>query len=101
MKVPIIALAILAAVGSAVAASPQDVTPAPIQTPWDAQVNPDKVWPEYPRPQLVREQWLNLNGRWDWAITKKHAPQPKQWSGKILVPFCFEADLRSGTQIDA
>ena len=41
---------------------------APLMTPWAKDVSPDKVWPEYPRPQMVRKQWFNLNGLWDFAI---------------------------------
>ncbi len=41
---------------------------APLMTPWAKDVSPDKVWPEYPRPQMVRKDWVNLNGLWDYAI---------------------------------
>ena len=44
-----------------------------IMTRWAAEVRPDLVLPEYPRPQMVRERWLNLNGLWDYAITAKDA----------------------------
>ena len=37
-------------------------------TPWAKDVSPDNVWPEYPRPQMVRSNWVNLNGPWDYAI---------------------------------
>src|SRR5947209_4560400 len=40
----------------------------PLLTPWAKDVSPERVWPEYPRPQMVREQWINLNGLWDYAI---------------------------------
>lgn len=40
----------------------------PLTTRWAADVQPDTVWPEYPRPQLVREAWLNLNGLWQFEI---------------------------------
>src|SRR5262249_29185265 len=43
--------------------------PAPLMTKWGKQVTPDNAWKEYPRPQLVRTDWLNLNGLWDYAIT--------------------------------
>ena len=46
---------------------------APLMTRWAKDVSPEKVWPEYPRPQLVRPQWVNLNGLWDYAITRKDA----------------------------
>jgi hypothetical protein len=41
---------------------------APLLTSWAKDVSPDKVWPEYPRPQMVRSDWVNLNGLWDYAI---------------------------------
>ena len=56
------------------------------------QLNPDSVLQEYPRPQLVRESYENLNGLWDIAITKTDA-KPDAWDGKILVPFSPEAEL--------
>ena len=42
---------------------------------------------------MERPQWLNLNGLWDYAITKKDAPLPKTFDGKILVPFAIESSL--------
>lgn len=65
----------------------------PLATRWASQVTPDKVHPEYPRPQLVRKNWQNLNGLWDYAITARDAARPEQWDGKILVPFCIESSL--------
>ena len=37
-------------------------------TPWTALVDREKPLPEYPRPQLARQGWINLNGPWDYAI---------------------------------
>jgi hypothetical protein len=65
----------------------------PLMTRWAKDVSPDKVHPEYPRPQLVRPNWTNLNGLWDYAITNKGAARPETWDGKILVPFCAESAL--------
>ncbi|NNE00776.1 MAG: glycoside hydrolase family 2 [Pirellulaceae bacterium] len=63
-------------------------------TSWGADVTPENVWTEYPRPQLVRPQWQNLNGQWDYAITpKQQTTPPREWAGKILVPFCPESRL--------
>lgn len=56
-------------------------------------VDPENVGPEYPRPQMVRENWLNLNGLWDYAIIGEREAEPKQYEGKILVPFAIESAL--------
>ena len=64
-----------------------------IMTRWAAEVGPEAVLPEYPRPQMVRERWLNLNGLWDYAITAKEAGRPGDWDGQILVPFAVESAL--------
>jgi hypothetical protein len=63
--------------------------PGPLQTRWAKDISPDKVLPEYPRPQLVREEWLNLNGVWDFNPMEK----PGTWPNKILVPFPVESSL--------
>ena len=39
----------------------------PLKTRWAKDVSPNKALPEYPRPQMVRKDWLNLNGLWDYA----------------------------------
>ncbi len=65
----------------------------PLATRWAKDVSPDRAWPEYPRPQMVRKEWQNLNGLWDYAIAAKDAAQPKDWEGKILVPFPVESAL--------
>ena len=63
-------------------------------TRWGEQVTPDNAWTEYPRPQLRRDNWTNLNGQWDYAITPvKQQRPPGKWSGKILVPFSLESRL--------
>lgn len=71
---------------------------APIMSRWEKQVTPDNAWRDYPRPQLVRRQWLNLNGLWDYAITPKTAPAPSTFGGKILVPFALESTLSRVTK---
>ncbi len=60
---------------------------------WAENVNPEKIWQEYPRPQFQRSQWKNLNGLWDYTILKTHQIQPQKFDGKILVPFSFESAL--------
>ncbi|MDO8836931.1 MAG: glycoside hydrolase family 2 TIM barrel-domain containing protein, partial [Vicinamibacterales bacterium] len=63
-------------------------------TPWGAAVTPQNAWTEYPRPQMVRDDWQNLNGHWDYAITPvgQRTPPPA-WDGRILVPFSLESKL--------
>jgi beta-galactosidase/beta-glucuronidase len=62
-------------------------------TKWAAEIHPENPWPEYPRPQLVRESWTNLNGLWSYAITGHEASMPTTWDGLILVPFPVESAL--------
>jgi len=66
-----------------------------IMTRWGKTVTPDNAWRSYPRPQLERAKWQNLNGQWDYAITKTAAPMPMpaQMDGKILVPLAVESRL--------
>ena len=64
-----------------------------IQTQWAKKINKENVWAEYPRPQLEREEWMNLNGLWDYSIVKKDESVPENFDGKILVPFCVESSL--------
>jgi len=63
-------------------------------TRWAADVDPQRPLPEYPRPQLVREAWQNLNGPWEYAITPKDTETvPGAFDGTILVPFAVESAL--------
>ena len=76
-----------------------------IMTEWASQVDPDNVLPEYPRPQMVREEWQNLNGLWSYAITPAESAKPAEFEGQILVPFAVESALsgvgRTLTENDA
>ena len=65
----------------------------PLMTRWATQVSPEKVHSEYPRPQMVRKNWQNLNGLWDYAIVPKDRQQPDTFDGQILVPFPVESAL--------
>ena len=70
------------------AALAEDWQPAagPLKTRWAKDVSPDHVLPEYPRPQMVRKDWLNLNGLWDIKLGDGT-------ESKILVPFAIESAL--------
>jgi beta-galactosidase len=65
-----------------------------LTTVWGEELTAENTWTEYPRPQLVRNQWTNLNGHWDYAISPAtEKSPPKDWAGKILVPFSLESKL--------
>lgn len=67
---------------------------SPLITKWGEQVTEDNVWQEYPRPQMTRENWQNLNGLWNYAITSENQDDiPQKWDGQILVPFSIESKL--------
>ena len=92
----------LAAFSEGAIAAPPVKSPPPVWPPaegvpmteWGKQVSADHpVLPEYPRPQLVRHRWLNLNGLWDYAITSEKNSAPTAYDGKILVPFPVESVL--------
>lgn len=72
-----------------------------IMTRWAKDVSPEKVWSEYPRPAMVRKEWKNINGLWDYAIVSKDADKPDKYDGKILVPFAVESALSGvGKMVD-
>ena len=67
--------------------------PVGLKTPWGEKVTPANAWREYPRPQMVRGNWTNLNGLWQYAVTKNAPGCPSVWDGEILVPFVIESSL--------
>jgi hypothetical protein len=80
---------------------PQPASPVPatrLQTRWAALVDRSNVLPEYPRPQMVRKNWQNLNGEWSYAITHRYSGRPSTFGGNILVPFPIESQL-SGASV--
>src|SRR5215210_2113695 len=69
---------------------------ARLLTRWAANVDPANPLPEYPRPQMTRERWQNLNGLWEFSVvTDSSAPLPfgRSLPDKILVPFAVESAL--------
>lgn len=68
------------------------ITENPILTKWAYDVDPLKPWLEYPRPDMVRNKWINLNGLWDYSVTLKDT-KPEKWDGKILVPYPIESAI--------
>ncbi|WP_406440567.1 PA14 domain-containing protein [Streptomyces sp. NBC_01613] len=66
-----------------------------LRTKWADQVGPDNAHPEYPRPQLTRTDWRNLNGRWQFAAATagEQPPVGKDLAERILVPYPVESQL--------
>ena len=54
-----------------------------MKTPWGEKVTPENAWREYPRPQMARDAWLNLNGLWEYAVTAESPAIPEKWDGEI------------------
>ncbi len=65
----------------------------PLKTPWTEAVDPEAPHSQYPRPQMIRGDYYNLNGLWDYAILEDTNSIPKKWDGKILVPYPVESAL--------
>ncbi|KQX61217.1 glycoside hydrolase family 2 [Streptomyces sp. Root1310] len=87
----------LTATAAPAAAQAWTPKPSPMTTPWTNQVPTDTPLPEYPRPQLTRPDWANLNGIWDFAVTSADAGRPASFTEQIRVPFVAESAL-SGIQ---
>jgi arylsulfatase len=88
---------------AAAAAAQQKEEPAQLVagrllTRWAKDVSADNVHPEYPRPQMARKTWQNLNGSWDFALLDRQAAQPTEYRDKILVPFPVESSLSGVTK---
>ena len=77
---------------SSVRATAWQAAEGPLKTRWAKDVSPANAHPEYPRPQMVRQDWLNLNGLWDFAIASKEATRAT-FNSQILVPFPVESAL--------
>ncbi|MGW2054727.1 PA14 domain-containing protein [Streptomyces sp. NPDC001840] len=66
-----------------------------LSTPWAKDVRPGNAHPEYPRPQLTRDAWQNLNGRWEFAAAEEgeRPPVGRTLPERILVPYPVESQL--------
>ena len=72
--------------------------PATLTTPWTSLVSPNNALPDYPRPQMVRSNWQNLNGVWDYlgrsgGPVLATPPEPRMYLEQILVPYPVESAL--------
>lgn len=66
--------------------------PAPLMTVWGEKIAYNNALPEYPRPNMVRDQWINLNGIWDIAMYPNGSEKPSR-QGQVLVPYPVESAL--------
>ena len=68
---------------------------AALTTTWGEKIDESNAWRDYPRPQMVRANWTNLNGWWDYSITTNSANGlvSEAQRGRIRVPFAFESPL--------
>lgn len=91
------ALVMLTLAESACAQSSWTKQTAPVMTPWGEQLTEENVWPEYPRPSMKRQDWMNLNGIWQYfkrsAINYDYESRTSAFSKAILVPFPVESAL--------
>jgi tetratricopeptide (TPR) repeat protein len=86
-------VALFCIVSSAASQTKWALASAPLKTRWTAQVSPTNALPQYPRPQMVRSNWSNLNGLWEYALTNKETSSPGAFDGVILVPYPIESAL--------
>jgi hypothetical protein len=88
-----LSFAVLALQAQPPAQAPSPIPSTRLKTKWAADVNPERPLPEYPRPQMERKQWVNLNGPWSYAIAAADAPRPASFDKRIIVPFPIESQL--------
>ncbi|MFT4093716.1 MAG: glycoside hydrolase family 2 TIM barrel-domain containing protein [Niabella sp.] len=89
-----LAVVVSAALGTAASAQLWKPVEGKIITPWAEKINPEKPLPQYPRPQLKRNNWQNLNGLWQYALTPASRENiPSVFDGQILVPYPVESAL--------
>lgn len=76
----------------------------PLTTEWTDKVGTNP-WPEYPRPQLQRSQWQNLNGVWKYQNASsldavQNPPFEQNLGQEVLIPSCLESGLSGMTYVD-
>jgi hypothetical protein len=94
LSLPILGLGVILCLQT-ISAKTWKMTEVPLFTDWAEQVDPNNVLPQYPRPQMVRQEWQNLNGLWQFQAWKRgdQVPFDKNLEDQILVPFPWESAL--------
>ncbi|MCS3732592.1 sugar-binding domain-containing protein [Mucilaginibacter dorajii] len=91
-KINLLLLLTAAMTGVVYAQQSWQMKPVVLQTRWAKEVNQMHTHEGYPRPNMTRKNWTNLNGLWSYAITKKEE-QPTSYDKNILVPYPIESAL--------
>ncbi|TEA14818.1 Beta-galactosidase [Colletotrichum sidae] len=86
------------------APEPYKLQTPPLDTDWTTKVG-TKPWPDHPRPQLRRDQWLNLNGIWTYqaaggADDVNHPPSGGTLNREVLIPSCIESAISGIQELD-
>ncbi|OLN97057.1 Beta-glucuronidase 1 [Colletotrichum chlorophyti] len=86
------------------AAEPYKLQTPPLDTEWTSKVGTNP-WPEYPRPQLRRDTWLNLNGIWTFRAASgrddvNHPPSSRTLDREVLIPSCIESAISGLQELD-
>ncbi len=68
---------------------PRKVSHQTLTTRWGKALDPQHILEEYPRPQMIRDQYINLNGEWNYTVLSEKNTITKE--GTLLVPFSPEA----------
>ncbi|AYD47106.1 glycoside hydrolase family 2 [Arachidicoccus soli] len=91
----LLSIAILALITQSIQAQNWTPKKATLMTGFSKDVKADNVLPEYPRPQMVRKDWLNLNGVWQFqpGVNADDALPQGKLARTILVPFPVESAL--------
>ena len=89
----ILATVILCTVLTAAAAAQWKPADSTLVTRWTKDVSPNNAHPEHPRPQMVRDNWVNLNGLWQYAVLGRDEDRPETFDGEILVPYPIQSAL--------
>lgn len=81
--------------GTVSQAAEWEMKKGPMMTKWSETIDPNNVLPEYPRPQMVRSDWMNLNGVWDLrkGVIDEAYSADFDYDKKILVPFPLESAI--------
>ncbi len=98
MRTPFFPCLAVPLLGRLVLGASYEVKTPPLDTDWTYKVGEDP-WPEYPRPQLQRDNWQSLNGIWRWTSAGPDTtpPDTEALVDEVLVPSCLESAL-SGVQ---